>query len=100
MPHRSHSRRAVTNPSIEIVDTGQAKWKLWVIGALFACSLYRALRGHPIDWFFYTLLGAVAATSIAALAHGTRWRKPMIVLSYTLMAATALDIAFGLSATG
>jgi hypothetical protein len=90
----------VTTPSIEFVDTGRAKWTLYIIGALFACSLYRALRGHPIDWFFYALLGAIAATSISTLAHGTRWRRPMTVLSYGLMTVTCVGIAFGLYVMG
>ena len=88
----------MTTPSIEFVDTGRAKWTLYMIGALFACSLYRAVEGHPIDWFFYTLLGGVATTSISTLAHGTRWQKPMTVLSYALMAVTAVGIAFDLYA--
>jgi hypothetical protein len=90
----------VTTPSIEVVDTGRAKEQLCWVFALFAFSFYRALRGHPIDWFFYTLLGGFAASSVATLAHGTRWQKRMTVLSYALLAVTAVGIAVGLYAMG
>jgi hypothetical protein len=90
----------VTTPSIEVVDTGRAKEQICWVFALFAFSFYRALRGHSIDWFFYTLLGGFAASSVATLAHDTRWQKPMTVLSYGLMAVTCVGIAFGLYVMG
>jgi hypothetical protein len=90
----------VTNPSIEFVDTGRAKWLLCWTGALFAFSVYRALRGHPTDWILWALFGAMAASSISTIAHGTRWQKPMILVSYAFMAAMSVGIVYGLHAMG
>lgn len=86
----------MTTPSIEYVDTGRAKWLLGWTGALFVASLYRAVRGHPNDWMWWTLLAGIGGSSIATIVHGSRWQKPITVVSYVALAATCVGIAFGL----
>lgn len=78
---------ATTKPPIRAIV-----FSLGLTLALFIVTVVRALRGHVMDWFWWTLLLMIATSTVNRLRIRRMWRIPLLVLFALSGAATVTGL--------
>ena len=72
---------------------GSAIFQIGAVAVLAVIQLVWALRGHPVEWFRWTLLLLIAAGGADRLAAGSEWRLPVRIVSAIAAVATIAGLA-------